>query len=91
MKESKVMNNKNTHAYMQAAVKMMFTHMHAKKGIKLFGESDISAMIKEFKQLDEGDMPIKPVVIPLNPDKLTDEERRQKLEAANLIKGKEMG
>ena len=76
---------------MQSSVYKRYMQMYAKKGIKLFGEIDISAMIKEFKQLDEGDMPRKPVVIPLNPDKLTDEERRQKLEAANLIKGKEMG
>ena len=36
MKESEVMNNTNTHAYMQAEVNVMFTRMHAKKGIKLF-------------------------------------------------------
>ena len=30
----------------------------------------------------------KPVVIPLNPDQLTDAERRQALEATNIIKGK---
>ena len=43
-------------------------------------------MIKEFKQLYEGVMPVKLVVIPLNPDEITDVERRQSLEAVNLIK-----
>ena len=45
-KESEVMNNKNMHAYMQAAVNVIFTQMHAKKGIKIFGERGIAAMIK---------------------------------------------
>ena len=43
------MNNKNTHAYMQAAVIMMFNQMNYMKVIKLFGERDISEMIKELK------------------------------------------
>ena len=55
-KESEVMNNKNTHAYMQAAVNVMFTYMNAKKGINIFYERCISAMIKQFKLLDEGEM-----------------------------------
>ena len=80
------MNNTNTHAYIQAAVNVLFTQMHTKKGIKLFCDRDISAMIKEFKQLDEGAMPGNLVVIPLNPDELTDAESRQAPEAANLIK-----
>ena len=51
MKESKMANNTNTHAYMQAGVNVMFMQMHAKKGIKMFFERYIVAMIKEFKQL----------------------------------------
>ena len=81
------MNNKNTHAYMQAAVKMMFNQMHAKKGIKLFGERYIAPTIKEFKQLNECEIPVKPFVFPINPDKLTDAESRQALESVNLIMG----
>ena len=46
MKESEAMNNKNTHLYMQTAVNMMFTQMHAKKGIKMFGERYIEEIIK---------------------------------------------
>ena len=36
-------------------------------------------------------MPVKPVVIPLNPDELTYSESRQALESFNLIKEKEIG
>ena len=32
-------------------------------------------------------MLVKPAVVPLNPDELTDSERRQAIEAVNLIKG----
>ena len=46
MKESNVINNTNTHAYMQAAVNVVFMHIHANKGIKLFGERAIVSMIK---------------------------------------------
>ena len=51
MKGSKVINNKNTHAYMQEVVNTMFMQIHARKGINMFGERAIDAMIKEFKQL----------------------------------------
>ena len=82
------MNNKNAHAYMQAAVNVMFMQMNEKKGIKLFGKRDILEMIKQFKQRDKGSMPGEPAVIPLKPDKLTYAESRQALEPANLIKEK---
>ena len=72
MKESEVTNNKNTHAYMQTAVNVMFRKMYAKKIINMFGERYIAAMIKEFKTLYEGEMPRNPLVVPLNPDELTD-------------------
>ena len=62
------MNNTNKHTYMQAVSNVMFTQMHANKGIKLFYERSIAAMIKEFRQLDEGAMPVKLVVVLLNPD-----------------------
>ena len=81
-------NNKNTHVYMQAAANVMFTQIHANKAITLFGERAIVDMIKEFKQLYEGDMPINPVVIPLNPDELTDTERMKAIEDMKLMKEK---
>ena len=45
-KESRMTNNKNIHAYMQAAVSVMFTYINTKKVIKLFGERSIVEMIK---------------------------------------------
>ena len=76
---------------MQATLYVMFMQMHAKKGIKLFGERGIAGMIKELKQLYQGVITGKSVVIPLNPDDLTDAERRQALEAGNLIQEKRNG
>ena len=81
------MNNKNTHAYMQAAVNVVFTQIHENKGINMFGERAIAETIKELKKLDEELMPVKTVVIPLKPDELTDVESSQSLEAVNLSKG----
>ena len=48
-------------------------------------------MIKEYKKIDEGGMPGKPAVIPLNPHELIDVERMQTLEDVNIIKLKYMG
>ena len=45
-------------------------------------------MLNKFKQLDEGAIPWKMVVIPLNRDELIDVYRRQTLEVVNLIKEK---
>ena len=69
----------------------MSTQMPAKKGIKLFGEKAIAAMIKEFEQLDEGAFPGKPVVKPIDPNTLTREEKYKAMEAVNLIKEKRCG
>ena len=71
---------------MKESVNVMFTHMNSNKGIKLFVERAIAAMIKEFKKLDEGEILGNPVVIPFNPDELTDAEMREEIETANLIK-----
>ena len=44
-------------------------------------------MINEFKQLDEEYIPGNPVVVPLNPDKITDLERIIELISVNLVGG----
>ena len=62
------MNNKNTHEYMHSAVNVMFLQIHSKERIKFFVEMFIATMIKEFKQLYEGVIPVHPGVIILNPD-----------------------
>ena len=54
--------------YYSKACDVMFTQMNAKKGIKLFGERAIAAMFKEFKQMDQGPMPGKPVFAPIDYD-----------------------
>ena len=35
--------------------------------IKQFGEVTIAAIITQFKEIDEGEVTVKPVVIPTNP------------------------
>ena len=63
-----------------------FNQMTAKKGIELFGEKAVAAMFKEYKQLDDLD-----VLGRLDPDSLTDEQKRNALRAVNLIKMKRDG
>ena len=46
MKESKVVNNINTHSYTQAEVNVMVMQIHAKEVINFFGKRAILAMIK---------------------------------------------
>ena len=60
--------------------------MSAKRGIKLFKERAIAEMSSEFAQLDQGVMPGKPVVIPIHPTDIVALDKRQILEAVNLIK-----
>ena len=49
----------------------MFTNMIVKEGIKRFCEVVIAAGIKELKKIDEGSVPGKPVVIPMETKLLT--------------------
>ena len=95
---NKVREDNNAPSYLQRAVNVIFTQleeeekkyeqMSAKKGIKLFGEKAVAAMIKEFTQLSDGVMPGKPVLEPIDPKTLTNEDFRQAMEAVNLIKMK---
>ena len=71
---------------MEEALKVMFTQMRATVGFKLFGEKAIAAMIKELKQSEEGPMPGKKVIKAIDPDTLSDEDKKHALNAINLIK-----
>ena len=77
--------------WMRKTVHILLTQMSATKGFKMFGESALAAMVKELKQLNNGTMPNKPVIVPINPDSLTEDEKTQALEAVNLIKQKRHG
>ena len=65
--------------------------MSANEGFKQFGKRAVAAMIKELKQLDDGTMPGKRAVAPINPDTLTSDEKMKALDAVNLIKEKRDG
>ena len=42
--------------------------MNTKRGIREFGEAAVAAMFKEFKQLNAGVVPGKPVIAPVDVD-----------------------
>ena len=65
--------------------------INPKKGIKPFVEISIAAIFKEYKQLDDGHIPGKPLVEPFNPDGLTPLDKNKTQEAVNLIKQKRCG
>ena len=73
------------------ALNVMFVQMSAHKGIKLFGEKAIAAMFKELKQLNDGVQDGKPVIIPIKFDELTEKDKKEALEAVNLIAEKRCG
>ena len=83
--------NEDVDTYQSLYHKVMSMQMNTKKGIELFGERAIIDMFKEYKQLDDGTMPVKPVVAPYNPDVITSLDRKKTLEAVNLIKEKRCG
>ena len=68
---------------------MMFTQMNAKREINIFKQRTVAAMIKELIQLDRGVVDGKPVVIPIDPNLLTFQDKKLALEAVHLVKEKE--
>ena len=74
-----------------AQAQMKHKDIPASKAFKVIGEKAIAAIVKEFKQLNDGAMPGKPVIGEVNPDKLTDEEKLKALSAVNLVKEKRNG
>ena len=68
----------------------MFTQMSAHKGIKLFDQKAIVAMMKELKQLNDGVIPRNPVIQPIPFEKLTPKDKKEALEAVNIIAQKKV-
>ena len=66
-KESKY----ETDSFMKVATDVIFTQISEKAGIKKFGEKAVVATVKEYRQIDKWPMDGKPVVTPINPDKLS--------------------
>ena len=79
---------------MSVAVNALFTQvsehtrMSAKADIKRFSGRALVAMISEYKQLNAGDVQGKPVFGCIDSKDITKEERKQVLEAVNLIEKK---
>ena len=57
-------------------LKAVFTQVSAKEGIRRWGDLAIAAIIKELRQLQEGAMPGKPVIEAIDPELLTDEDKK---------------
>ncbi len=75
----------------QTIVHHVFTQMSATQGIKKHGERAIAAIFKELKQLNDGAMPGKPAIAPIPFEDLAATNKKQALEAVNLIKEKRCG
>ena len=97
MKSTKHPFRRGEKSFMSVAANYLFTQvtehaqMSAKAGIKKFGDQAVAAMLSEYKQLNEGPMPGKPVFGCIDPTTITREEKRRALEAVNLIKKKRCG
>ena len=84
-------------SFMSVAVDVLFTQlgefsqMTAKAGIKRFRDRAIVAMLQEFKQLNKGAVPNKPVIQPVSPKEITQEEKDLALSVVMLIKEKRDG
>jgi len=68
------------------ALNVMFNQMHASKGIKMFKEKAVAAILKEYKQLNDMS-----VLGRIDYDSLTEEQKQLALDAVNLIKEKRNG
>ena len=77
LKKNNIAEKKDS--YFHKAIGVMFTQMSTKEGIKQFDEKAIATMVKELKQLNNGVMKGKPVVVPIDPSKLSNFERKKKL------------
>ena len=64
----------------QAKPEICLTHMSIKKGINKYGYGAIDIILTEFTQINN-----KKVVVPLNPETLTPEVRRQSLKSTTLV------
>ena len=82
---------KNRIEIVRKLVHAVFTQMQGTKGIKKHREKVVAAMFKELKQLDQGAMEEKPEVQGIDPSTLSEQEKREALEAVNLIKEKSNG
>ena len=82
----------NKQEMMNKALGIIFAQqISAKRGIKKFDERAVSALVKEFTQLDQVAFPGKAVVEPIEANLLSAEDRASALEAVNIIAEKRCG
>ena len=73
---------------LKTSVEVCFTSMYASKVIRKHGERAVSIIIKELKQLNDGALPHKPLVIPISSEELSNGDKEQDLDAVTLIEEK---
>ena len=81
-----LLHEENVEAQDRGDAAICLTQMSASKGIKMFGEKALEAMIAEYEQLDQLQ-----VFTPVDAHKLTWEEKKNALNAIDLIKLKRTG
>ena len=87
MKENKKEEQERLKCAYKKAVKVIFTQVSGKEGIKRWGEKAIAAIIKELKQLQDGAMSGRPIIEPVDPSILTFEDKtKHTLEAVTVLK-----
>lgn len=74
--------------YMDIACNIIFTQLTVKSDMKKFGETSVAAIFKEFKQLDDEEIPGKSVIIQMDANTLPVEKKHKVLKAIYLIKEK---
>ena len=70
-KINKISQEVSQHTCMKITTDNIFTQMSARKGFKKHGKAAVAAIIKEYAQLNEGAVPGKPVVRPIDVSSLT--------------------
>ena len=66
MMKEKYYTSKDIDTFISCANYVMFTQISEKKGIKHYGELEVTAILTEYQQFNDGPMPGNPVFVPIN-------------------------
>ena len=73
-----------TDSLIKIGTNVMFIQMSAKSDINNFLDEAVSAMVKEYKKIENGTMEGKPVVTPIDSDKLSYEYNSMSIDILTL-------
>ena len=69
----------DTDSFIKVATDVVFKQIYAEEGINKFGEKEVAAIVKEYRQIYKGPMEGNTVVTPIDTDTLSYEYRRKAL------------